>query len=718
MSTYSSSLRIELPADGTQAGTWGDTTNSNLAYILDTSVAGYQTVSVTAASQALTFTNGPTSTAANNQSVYAMLQFTTTTGAAFAVYAPPASKNYIIWNNSNQSMTIYNSTVIGNTTAAGTGVTITNGSKIMVWSDATNFYELQAADLTSTLAIAKGGTGQTTANAAFNALAPAQTSTVTAGSFVVGATYTILTVGTTNFVSIGASASTVGITFVATGVGTGTGTATTPAPSRYLKSDGTNTSFDQFNLASTTTVTSGSFVIGTTYTILTIGTTDFTLIGASANTVGVIFTATGVGLGTGTAFTADYVGVLPVSSGGTGNASQTQYGVLYAATTASLIGDPSVLSFNGTNLSIGTNSSTGVVIGVVYTVASLGGTTLGQWQTLFSALASIPTVAQSITATATGTLAGGATISSANKLTMLGTGSFTNSLVSTSATAADYPTLEFRKTRTSSSGVESNAIGRLSFYSQSGSPGVNPAENAYLDVTDKRSGGSSRPQISLVSYSYAVGAELAFLKIGDLTKLYSQTAIEYQSNISHTFNGNVVFNDAVTATTFSGNATTASSALIRSQTAQATTSGTAIDFTGIPSNVKRVTVMFNDVSIDNDATYLLVQIGSGGYTTTGYSSTSGGIASTAGFGVTTSTIGYLIAISGAASLINGSLVITTLGSNIWVASGVCGSIPGPFNLSVMNSGKVALGGTLDRVRLTTVSGTANFDGGSVNILYE
>ena len=176
MSTYSSSLRIELPSDGTQAGTWGDTTNSNLAYILDTSVAGYQTVSVTAASQALTYTNGPTSTAASNQAVYAMLRFTTTTGAAFAVYAPPASKAYIIWNNSGYSMTIYNSSVIGNTTAAGTGITIANGDKVVVWSDATNFYDIKTNNVTGTVAIANGGTGQTSASAALNALLPSQTS--------------------------------------------------------------------------------------------------------------------------------------------------------------------------------------------------------------------------------------------------------------------------------------------------------------------------------------------------------------------------------------------------------------------------------------------------------------------------------------------------------------------------------------------------------------
>jgi hypothetical protein len=52
------------------------------------------------------------------------------------------------------------------------------------------------------------------------------------------------------------------------------------------------------NLAATD---AGSFIVGKDYTIKTVGTTDFTAIGASANTVGVTFTATGVGSGTGTA---------------------------------------------------------------------------------------------------------------------------------------------------------------------------------------------------------------------------------------------------------------------------------------------------------------------------------------------------------------------------------------------------------------------------------
>jgi len=165
-STYSSSLRAELIGSGDQAGAWGSTTNGNLSNVFDVAIAGYQTVSVTSASQALTYLNGPTTTAALNQSVYAMLRFTTTTGATFNVYAPPVSKQYIVYNNSGYSMILYNSTVIGNTTAAGTGVTVTNGAKVMVWSDGTNFSELQAANLTGTLAVANGGTGATTASAA------------------------------------------------------------------------------------------------------------------------------------------------------------------------------------------------------------------------------------------------------------------------------------------------------------------------------------------------------------------------------------------------------------------------------------------------------------------------------------------------------------------------------------------------------------------------
>lgn len=138
-STYSPDLRIELIGTGDQAGVWGATTNNNLAYVLEQAVAGYVSVSVASANQALTYLNGATSVAADNQSVHASLALTTSTGANFAVYAPPASKQYTIYNASSYVATIYNSTVIGNTTAAGTGVAIPAGKTMTVWSDGTNF---------------------------------------------------------------------------------------------------------------------------------------------------------------------------------------------------------------------------------------------------------------------------------------------------------------------------------------------------------------------------------------------------------------------------------------------------------------------------------------------------------------------------------------------------------------------------------------------------
>jgi hypothetical protein len=139
MSTYSPDLRIELITTGDQAGTWGTTTNANLAYVVEQAIAGYVSVSVTTANQAFTHINGGSSTAALNQAVHAAIALTTTTTANFAVYAPPASKQYTIYNASSYAATIYNSTVLGNTTAAGTGVVIPAGKTMTVWSDGTNF---------------------------------------------------------------------------------------------------------------------------------------------------------------------------------------------------------------------------------------------------------------------------------------------------------------------------------------------------------------------------------------------------------------------------------------------------------------------------------------------------------------------------------------------------------------------------------------------------
>ena len=162
-STFSPSLRIELIGAGDQAGTWNTTTNTNLGTIIESAIAGYVSVSVTSANQAFTALDGAADQARN-----AVIALSTSTSAPFAVYAPPQEKTYIIYNTTAYTATIYNSTVIGNTTAAGVGVTVPAGKKLVVFSDATNFYTTDAASLTGVLAVVNGGTGVTSSTGTGN----------------------------------------------------------------------------------------------------------------------------------------------------------------------------------------------------------------------------------------------------------------------------------------------------------------------------------------------------------------------------------------------------------------------------------------------------------------------------------------------------------------------------------------------------------------------
>jgi hypothetical protein len=135
-STYSPDLRIELIANGEKTGTWGTITNDNLGVIIEDAISAVASVNTLTANQALTAQNG-----AADQARCAVLNLTTSTTANFAVYAPPVTKTYIIKNSSAYVATIFCSTVIGNTTAAGTGVAIPAGKSVLVRSDGTNFVE-------------------------------------------------------------------------------------------------------------------------------------------------------------------------------------------------------------------------------------------------------------------------------------------------------------------------------------------------------------------------------------------------------------------------------------------------------------------------------------------------------------------------------------------------------------------------------------------------
>jgi hypothetical protein len=152
-----------------------------------------------------------------------------------------------------------------------------------------------------------------------------------------------------------------------------------------------------------------------------------------------------------------------------------------------------------------------------------------------------------------------------------------------------------------------------------------------------------------------------------------------------------------------------------SGTSVASTSGTSIDFTGIPSWVKRITVMFQGVST-NGTSNLLIQLGdSGGIETSGYlgagafaGTSTGGANYTAGFGING---------ANAANVMHGSIIISNFASgNEWIAAGNIALSSSAFVFSI--GGSKSLSDTLTQIRITTVNGTDTFDAGTINILYE
>lgn len=164
---------------------------------------------------------------------------------------------------------------------------------------------------------------------------------------------------------------------------------------------------------------------------------------------------------------------------------------------------------------------------------------------------------------------------------------------------------------------------------------------------------------------------------------------------------------------FSGTPT--GTGVLTSETAVASTSGTSVNFTSLPSWIKRITIMLSGVST-NGTSDLLVQLGdSGGVETTSYVSLAKSI-STGVSGTTSGTTGFAITNStAAATLYSGSIVINLQNSNTWLSSGILND---NATFLYMSSGAKTLSATLDRIRITTVNGTDTFDAGSVNILYE
>ena len=187
---------------------------------------------------------------------------------------------------------------------------------------------------------------------------------------------------------------------------------------------------------------------------------------------------------------------------------------------------------------------------------------------------------------------------------------------------------------------------------------------------------------------------------------------------TQTLTNKTLTSPTLTSPTISGTPVVSGS-LLTLGTVVASTSGTSIDFTSIPSWVKRITVMFSVVSTNGASDYL-VRIGSGSVDATGYLGTSlrlvsgatvAGVNYTTGFGINNGT-------QAASYVSNGSITLSLLNSssNLWVASGVFAGSDSATN--AVSAGSKTLSGAVDRVRITTVNGTDTFDAGSINIQYE
>lgn len=140
-------------------------------------------------------------------------------------------------------------------------------------------------------------------------------------------------------------------------------------------------------------------------------------------------------------------------------------------------------------------------------------------------------------------------------------------------------------------------------------------------------------------------------------------------------------------------------------------SGTSVDFTGLPSWVKKITVMISNLSTSGTSP-VIIQLGTtSGFQTTGYTSAGSTQAGT----VVTATTGLAILTSiTAASNSFGNSTINLVGSNVWAQSGLF-TLTGSIRMS---GGGVTLSDTLTQVRITTVNGTDTFDAGTINIIYE
>ena len=234
---YTSLLGLALPVTGELSGTWGDTVNNYITSYVDSAVEGTQTISGSQTSVTLSVTNGSSlsqaGTGTTGSAQFSIINCTGSPASLLTVTVPASSRQYIVINGTSTSQSVK---IVG--AGPTTGVTLVSGEKAHVAWNGSDFVKVASTvitNLTGTLAIANGGTGQTTASAAFNALSPiTSTGDLILGNGVNSATR--LAIGTNGYV-LTSNGTTWQSTAPASPIGVG---QTWQLPSRSLSTTYTN----------------------------------------------------------------------------------------------------------------------------------------------------------------------------------------------------------------------------------------------------------------------------------------------------------------------------------------------------------------------------------------------------------------------------------------------------------------------------------------------
>jgi hypothetical protein len=208
-STFTSSLRLTLPATGENAGTWGNLVNTGITTLIDTSIAGTASITVAGTDYTLTNNNGTT-----DEARAMVINATGTPGAARNVICPAASKMYVFRNNTTGgfAMTLK--------TSGGSGIAVPAGQSRLLYCDGTNVVEAVNAFSSLTLGTAlgavSGGTGLTSSGANGNVLTSNGTTWTSAALPAGGLTYIFTTTAVTATDKQGVLTSTAGGSFTVT----------------------------------------------------------------------------------------------------------------------------------------------------------------------------------------------------------------------------------------------------------------------------------------------------------------------------------------------------------------------------------------------------------------------------------------------------------------------------------------------------------------------